>query len=220
MVEPISTALAGIALVKKSVDFVKQQIQTCNDIGDIIGHIDKAMMGEQQTIKARDKANVDMFATENIAKEVIDAKLAREHLNELKNLVNLRFGPGTWEYILQERKKRIDAKKQAIKEERARRLKKRQEIEEYIKYGLITVVTLAFIGVAVGVTFKFFVSLGQPLRAHNLEYDDHSCLIYEPKYFYICMNEGREWADMELYLDQKKMRGNWIEIEDEEMYNK
>ena len=28
------------------------------------------------------------------------------------------------------------------------------------------------------------------------------------------MNEGREWADTELYLDQKKMRGNWIEIED------
>ena len=81
MVEPISTALAGIALVKKSVDFVKQQIQTCNDIGDIIGHIDKAMMGEQQTIKARDKANVDVFAVDNIAKEVIDAKLAREQIS-------------------------------------------------------------------------------------------------------------------------------------------
>ena len=74
---------------------------------------------------------------------------------------------------------------------------------------------MLFIAVSVGVTIKFFVSLGQPLHAHNLEYDDHSCLIYEPKYFYICMNEGREWADMELYLDQKKMRGNWIEIEDE-----
>ena len=216
MVEPISTALAGIALVKKSVDFVKQQIQTCNDIGDIIGHIDKAMMGEQQTIKARDSKNVDHFATENIAKEVIDARLAREHMNELKNLVNLRFGPGTWEFILQERKKRIDAKKQAIKEEKARRLKKRQEIEEYIKIGLITIATIAFIAVSVGITIKFFVSLGQPLHAHNLENDDHSCLIYEPKYFYICMNEGREWADIELYLDQKKMRGNWIEIEDEE----
>ena len=216
MVEPISTALAGIALVKKSVDFVKQQIQTCNDIGDIIGHIDKAMMGEQQTIKARDSKNVDHFATENIAKEVIDARLAREHMNELKNLVNLRFGPGTWEFILQERKKRIDAKKQAIKEEKARRLKKRQEIEEYIKIGLITIATIAFIAVSVGITIKFFVSLGQPLHAHNLENDDHSCLIYEPKYFYICMNEGREWADTELYLDQKKMRGNWIEIEDEE----
>ena len=40
-------------------------------------------------------------------------------MNELRNLVNLRFGPGTWEFILQERKKRIDAKKQAIKEAKA-----------------------------------------------------------------------------------------------------
>ena len=77
MVEPVTAVLTGIALVKKSVDFVKQQIQTCNDIGDIIEHIDKAMAGEQQTIKARDKANVDLFATENVAREVIDAKLAR-----------------------------------------------------------------------------------------------------------------------------------------------
>ena len=29
------------------------------------------------------------------------------------------------------------------------------------------------------------------------------------------MNEGREWADTELFLDYKKIRGNWIEIEDD-----
>ena len=155
MVEPISTALAGIALVKKSVDFVKQQIQTCNDIGDIIGHIDKAMTGEQQVIKARDSKNVDHFAVENVAQEVIDAKLAREQMNELRNLVNLRFGPGTWEFILQERKKRIDAKKQAIREAKAAKLKQQQQIAEYIKLGLVTLVTIAFIAVAIGITFKF-----------------------------------------------------------------
>ena len=84
MVDPVTAGaavLSGIKLVKQSVDFVKQQIQTCNDIGDIIGHIDKAMAGEQQVIKARDSKNVDHFATENIAKEVIDAKLAREQMN-------------------------------------------------------------------------------------------------------------------------------------------
>ena len=56
MVEPVTAVLTGIALVKKSVDFIKQNIDTCNDIGDIIGHIDKAMTGEQQVIKARDKS--------------------------------------------------------------------------------------------------------------------------------------------------------------------
>ena len=212
MVEPISTALAGIALVKKSVDFVKQQIQTCNDIGDIIGHIDKAMTGEQQVIKARDSKNVDHFAVENVAQEVIDAKLAREQMNELRNLVNLRFGPGTWEFILQERKKRIDAKKQAIREAKAAKLKQQQQIAEYIKLGLVTLVTIAFIAVAIGITFKFFVSITNKVYAHNMEYDDRSCRLYEPKYFLICMNEGRDYADTELYLDYKREKENWIII--------
>ena len=209
MVEPV-TILTGLALVKKSVDFVKQQIETCNDIGDIIGHIDKAMTGEQQLIKARDKSGADPFAIGTVAQEIIDVKIARENLNELKNLVNLRFGHGTWEFILQERKKRIDAQKQAIKEEKARRLKKRQEIEEYIKYGFIIVAVILFIGVAVGVTLKFFVSVSQPIHAHEMEFDDGSCLVYNPKWWLMCLNEGREITDTELYLDYKQKQNNWI----------
>jgi len=206
MVDPVTAGaavLSGIKLVKQSVDFVKQQISTCNDIGDIIGHIDKAMMGEQQAIKARDSKNVDHFATENVAREVIDAKLAREQMNELRNLVNLRFGPGTWEFILQERKKRIDAKKQAMKEARAAKLKKQQEIAEYIKYAFIGLAVVLFFVVAIGVTIKFGL-------AHQVEGDDKSCKLYEPKYYLICMNEGRGFADTELYLDYKRMRENWI----------
>ena len=216
MVDPVTAGaavLSGIKLVRQSVDFVKQQIQTCNDISELVGHIDKAMMGEQQVIKARDSKNVDHFAIENVAQEVIDARLAREQLNEMKNLINLRFGPGTWEFILQERKKRIDAKKQAIKEARAAKLKKQQQIAEYIRIGLIVSVTIAFIAVAIGITFKFFVSITNKVYAHNIEYDDRSCRLYEPKYFLICMSEGRDYADTELYLDYKREKENWIIIE-------
>jgi|TARA_Y100000114_G_scaffold130687_1_gene128605 hypothetical protein len=206
MVEPVTAVLTGIALVKKSVDFVKSNISTAQDIGDIIGHVDKALNGQQDVIKARDKANVDHFATENIAREVIDAKLAQEHLNEMRQLIDYRFGHGTWAYILQERKRRIDAKKLAIKEEKARRLKKRQEIEEYVKYGFITLAVILFMVVAIGITIKFVL-------AHSVEGDDRSCRLYEPKYFLICMNEGRDYADTELYLDYKREKENWIIIE-------
>ena len=209
MVEPVTAVLTGIALVKKSVDFVKSNISTAQDIGDIIGHVDKALNGQQQVIKERDSKNVDHFATENIAKEVIDAKLAQEHLNEMRQLIDYRFGHGTWAYILQERKRRIDAKKLAIKEEKARRLKKRQEIEEYVKYGFITIAVILFMVVAIGITIKFVL-------AHPpVEGDEESCMLYEPKDFLICMNEGRGYADTELYLDYKKIRDNWI-VEDDE----
>jgi len=212
MVDPVTAGaavLSGIKLVKQSVDFVKQQIQTCNDIGDLVGHIDKAMMGEQQVIKARDSKNVDHFAVENVAQEVIDAKLAREQLNEMKNLINLRFGPGTWEFILQERKKRIDAKKQAIKEAKAKKLKQQKEMYDMIRMGFIVLSVIAFIALAIGITVKIVL-------AHSLlEGDEESCMLYEPKYFMICMNEGRGYADTELYLDYKKIRDNWI-VEDDE----
>ena len=68
---------------------------------------------------------------------------------------------------------------------------------------------------AIGITFKFFVSVTNKVYAHNLEYDDDTCLVYDPKYFIICMNEGREFADTELYLEYKKQMNNWI-VDDEE----
>jgi hypothetical protein len=214
MVEPISTALAGLALVKQSVEFIKSNISTAKDIGDIINHVDAAMNGEQQLIKERDRKGDDPFAVENVAKSVLDARIARENLQELKLLVEMRF-PGAWGQILAERKRRIDAKKQAIKEAKAKKIKKMQEIEEYVKYGFIALATVLFIGVSVGITIKSFVSLGYPLMAHDVEYDDNSCMIYEPKYWFMCINESRSFADTELYLDYKKSRGNWIEIEDD-----
>jgi hypothetical protein len=218
MVDPLTAGAAvvsGFKLVKQSVDFIKQNISTAKDIGDLIGHIDKAMAGEQQAIKARDKANVDVFAVENVAKEVVEAKLAQEALYDLSQLIDHRFGYGTWRFILAERKKRIDAKKQAIKEARAEKLRRQQQIADYIKYGMITLFIIAFIAVAIGITVKFFVLWGtKPSFAHNITNDHHSCMVYEPKYFLICMNESREHADTQLYLDYKKNKDNWIEIDE------
>ena len=209
MVEPV-TILTGLALVKKSVDFIKTNIGTVQDVGDIIGHVDKALNGQQQVIKDRDSKNLDHFATENVAKEIIDAKLAQEQLYEMKQLIDHRFGHGTWSYILEERKKRIDKHKQAVKEEKARRLKKRQEIEEYVKYGFITIAVILFLAVAIGVTVKFFVSTTEPVYAHEMDYDDGTCLVYNPKWFLMCMNEGREFADTDLYLEYKKRENEWV----------
>ena len=213
MVDPLTAGTAvvtGLKLVKQSVDFIKQNISTAQDIGELVGQIDKAMAGEQQAIKARDKANVDVFAVENVAQEVIDAKIAKEQLYELSQLIDHRFGHGTWRFILAERKKRIDAKKQALKEARAKQLKKQQEIMEYVKYGLIAIVSLAFIGVAVGVTLKFFVSITDKVYAHSLEYDDGTCLVYNPKWWLMCLNEGRELTDTQLYLEYKEQLNDWI----------
>ena len=144
--EPVTTALAGIALVKKSVDFIKENIQTCQDIGQLIGHVENAMIGEQQIIKDRDKKGADPFATENVAQEIIDAKLAREQLNEIRNLVNLRFGPNTWQEILAERKRRIDAKKEAIREAKRKKAQQMRDIQDMITYACYGLAGTGMIG--------------------------------------------------------------------------
>ena len=203
MVEPVTAVLTGIALVKKSVDFIKTNIATAQDVGDIIGHVDKALNGQQQIIKDRDSKNLDHFATENVAKEIIDAKLAQEQLYEMKQLIDHRFGHGTWSFILEERKRRIDKHKQAVKEARAKKLKQQKEMYDMVRLGFVVLAVIGFIAVVIGITFKFVL-------AHPIEGDEKSCKLYEPKYFMICMNEGRGYADTELYLDYQMEKDNWI----------
>ena len=154
--EPVTTALAGIALFKKSVDFIKSNIQTCQDIGQIMGHIDNAMNAEQQVIKARDKKGADPFATENVAQEIIDAKIAREQLNEIRTLVNYRFGPNTWGEILAERKRRIDAKKEAIREAKRKKAKQMRDIQDLFTYACYG---LAVIGMLGAISYVVYVVL-------------------------------------------------------------
>ena len=179
MVEPVTTVLTGIALVTKSVEFIKSNIQTAQDIGQFVGAIDDAFKGEKECIKARE--GKDQFATENVAQEIIDAKLAREHLNEMKNLINLRFGPNTWQEILTERKRRIDKRKQAIREERVRRRKQAEEIGEIIKYVGLGITFVGFVALVIYI----LIILMKPARAAD------ECKDFKTDVF-ICLNEGAD----------------------------
>ena len=153
--EPISTALAGIALFKSAVDGIKGAIGTANDVGDIAGFIDNLFEGEKQVQQRRSQQSGvsvgDQFGVTNVAREVIDAKLAQEQMREIASMVDMRFGHGTWRSILDERAKRIREAKEA--EAEARRLKRQQEMEtaENIKQffmisGAMLAAAIFFIG--------------------------------------------------------------------------
>lgn len=115
--EPISTALTGIALLKSSVDFIKSNISTAQDIGQIAGQIDAMFTGQKQVQEASNKKTgmglADQFGVQSVAKEMIDAKLAAEQVAEVARMVDFRFGHGTWAAILAERQKRIQQAKEA-----------------------------------------------------------------------------------------------------------
>ena len=101
----VAEILTGIALVQKSVDFIKSNINTVNDIKDIAKQIDGFFEGEAQMNKSQGKGIglKEQFGVESTASDFIDRKLLEEKRNELKMIINMRFGPTAWDQILAER---------------------------------------------------------------------------------------------------------------------
>ena len=144
---PVAEILAGIALVKSSVDFIKSNIDTCKDIGEIGGAIDKLLKGKDEVNKKQSKRGLgvkEQFDTSHIARETIDAKLAAEQLQEVANMVNLRFGPNTWKEILEERARRISEQKEAVKQAKIEKAKADKELWADVK------TVLAVVGAVIG----------------------------------------------------------------------
>ena len=212
MVEPVTAVLTGIALVKQATSFIKENINTVNDISGIAKQIDQMFEGQQQINKERSKvanSTANELGLSNVADSIISARLAAEQLQEVKNMINLRFGPTTWDSILMERKRRIDARRKAIQKAKADKLRRQREMYELIRIVSIGIAVMLFVIVTIGITIKFVL-------AHTvLDQNDQTCRIFEPRYFLICLSEGKEAALIEFDLDQKKNRGNWI-VDDEE----
>jgi len=128
--EPISAALTGIALVQKSVDFIKSNISTANDIKDIAGALDGLFAGEKQVQKERFSDKSMLGQTKDAASKVIDAKLAAEAMQEMRTLINHRFGHGTFQQIIAERNKAIREEKERVLEAKRIARKRAQERKE------------------------------------------------------------------------------------------
>tara|TARA_B100000424_G_scaffold96125_1_gene72295 strand:- start:2126 stop:2764 length:639 start_codon:yes stop_codon:yes gene_type:complete len=208
MVEPVTAVLSGIALVRSATSFIKENINTCQDISGIAKQIDQLFTGQQeiekQRIKDQNNNITEQLGISSVAQSVIDAKLAAEQLNEIRTLVNYRFGPNTWAEILAERKKRIDQVREAKRKIVAQKIKRRKET--------IQVVQQASIGFGLVFLILFFCIIAYvALSKEVLE-----CMEFKPKYYMICMNEGKEMALTEQYLDELRYRQENIIIQDKE----
>lgn len=135
----IGEVLAGAALIKSSVSAVKSAIGTAKDVGEIAGFIDQLFLGQAQIKKRQEQSN----NLNSVAKEMIDDELAREAEQQVKLLVNMRFGSGTWDKITRERNKRI---KNAEKQAKVQAIKRREAIETAIVIGFLIVIGGGFLG--------------------------------------------------------------------------
>lgn len=150
----VAETLAGIALVKSAVDGIKSAINTANDVGDIAKHVDKLLQGRDEAQKAKRDANSDPFSIKNIAEETINAKLAEEHLDDMRQLIDHRFGFGTWQGIIAERARRIHEAKEAEKALRRQKMKEREELTETVTIGGSVIIGAVVLCVAVYFFFR------------------------------------------------------------------
>ena len=144
--DPLSTGLAGIALVQKSVEFIQSNISTAQSVKDIAGAIDGLFAGEKQIQQERFGSKGVLGQHKDAAHAVIDSKLAQEQLETMKVLVDNRFGYGTWRAIIEERQKRIREEKERIAEQkRVARQRKKERDEISLVIGSVS--TVAILGI-------------------------------------------------------------------------
>tara|TARA_R110002096_G_scaffold43757_2_gene118042 strand:+ start:450 stop:1205 length:756 start_codon:yes stop_codon:yes gene_type:complete len=162
----VAEILTGIALVQKSVEFIKSNISTVNDISGIAKQIDGFFTGADQMNKSKGKGMsiAEQFGSvEKSADDFINMKLLEEKRNELKFIINMRFGATAWDEIIAERANRISEAKEAS---RLQRIEARQQQKEFLDtlqtigiiFCVIAVIIISFVvafkAYADGYTYK------------------------------------------------------------------
>ena len=156
MVFGVGEAIAAAAAFKAAVDGIKSAIGTANDVRDIASQIDQLLDSKSRIDKAKNKKVAPgQFSVSSIASETIDAKLAEEEMYQIKMLIDTRFGHGTFQGILDERKKRIKEYKEAQIKQAKQKAAQRAEMMNDLKL-LVWIVSGAVVA-AIGVIAFFIV---------------------------------------------------------------
>ena len=100
----------------------------------------------------------DQFGVDTVAKEMIDAKIAAEELQQVASLVDMRFGHGTWAGIIAERAKRIQEAKEAVVTARKQKAKEDKAFMESVKTYAIR------IGIILAMSLLFIVMIKQMMK--------------------------------------------------------
>jgi len=119
----------------------------------------------------------EQFGVESTASDFIDRKLLEEKRNELKMIINMRFGPTAWDQILAERAEKINQAKEAV---RLQKIEKRQQQKEFI--DALQTMGIVFCVIAVII---ISVVLGIKALASELVYQ------YKPKEYSRQQNQWR-----------------------------
>ena len=158
--EPITTALAGAALLKSAVAGLKSAIGTANDVKDIAGFLDQVFLADKQHQQKRNAyakvGALDGF--KDAASSVIENRLHAEMMAEVRTMIQMRFGVDAWNEIIQKKTAAERAAKEAAQAAAKEKARKAAELESTIKSAAIAG---AIIAVAVTLFVILFISVAK-----------------------------------------------------------
>ena len=93
----ITTALAAVAAASKAIDFIKARINDAQSVADISTQISTLFDCQKKLNEERNKqAAVGDITFKSSIDATVQSKILAESMQEIKTMINLRFGPNTW----------------------------------------------------------------------------------------------------------------------------
>jgi Fic family protein len=157
--EPITTAVAAITAASNAISFIKARINDVQSVTEISGEISTLFHAQRKLNEERNKqASVGDINFKSSIDAVLEAKKLQEQMNEIRTMINLRFGPDTWQEILDHHNKALREQKEAKEKARREAIRRSQEIEETIK---TTILVTSIILVTIALFVFLFISVAQ-----------------------------------------------------------
>ena len=137
----VAEILTGIALITKSVEFLKSTLGTAKDISSVAKQIDDLFEGSKQLKVEERKARQN---GQSVTEIVINQQLAAEHIAEVKALIIGRFGYYAWQDIL-----KLQRDAQLEQKARASAKRRQQEAQAEMRGDMAVVGTSVLIGILI-----------------------------------------------------------------------
>ena len=142
---PVAEILVGAALVKASIEGIKSTIGAAKDISQITTDLDNLFTGAQQIRQQKKQAK----ATGQSATEiVIQEELAKEAIENAKQLIMARWDWGVWQKVVSLQKEmQLAAKHKAAADARASKVRK-EEFESAATVGVSLILGILVVLIA------------------------------------------------------------------------
>jgi len=138
--EPITTALAAVSAASSAISFIKERINDAQSVTEISGQISTLFSAQQKLNEERNKqAGVGDISFKGSIDAVLEAKKLQEQMQEIRTLINLRFGPNTWQEIVDHHNQALRAQKEARQAAMREKARQSQEFEETLKAVALTI---------------------------------------------------------------------------------